>query len=227
MERVEKFLKEAETYYLATVEGDQPRVRPFGTAHIFEGKLYIQTGKAKEVSKQIHANPKVEICAFKNGEWLRVAGELVEDDRREARQSMLDAYPSSGSSEILMTKDEWYRQLFERLDNSKFRSSFHLKQKDIDYINQKGLDTIRQHAEDFIAKREAPAFIANDGKQTPMRGHPVFIAQHATATCCRECIRKWHKMQPGRELSQVQQDYLVDIIMTWIQKELERQKKKL
>ena len=73
-----------------------------------------------------------------------------------------------------MTKDEWYRQLFERLDNSKFRSSFHLKQKDIDYINEKGLDTIRQHAADFIAKREAPAYIANDGKQTPMRGHPVF-----------------------------------------------------
>ena len=94
MERVVNFLKEAETYYLATVEGDQPRVRPFGTAHIFEGKLYIQTGKVKDVSKQIHANPKVEICAFKNGEWLRVAGELVEDDRREARQSMLDAYPS-------------------------------------------------------------------------------------------------------------------------------------
>ena len=105
-----------------------------------------------------------------------------------------------------MTKDEWYRQLFERLDNSKFRSSFHLKQKDIDYINEKGLDTIRQHAKDFIAKREAPAYIANDGKQTPMRGHPVFIAQHATATCCRECIRKWYKMQPGKELSQVQQD---------------------
>ena len=80
MERVVKFLKEAETYYLATVEGDQPRVRPFGTAHIFEGKLYIQTGKVKDVSKQIHANPKVEICAFKNGEWLRVAGELVEED---------------------------------------------------------------------------------------------------------------------------------------------------
>ena len=110
-----------------------------------------------------------------------------------------------------MTKDEWYRQLFERLDNSRFRSSFHLKQKDIDYINEKGLDTIRQHAKDFIAKREAPAYIANDGKQTPMRGHPVFIAQHATATCCRECIRKWHKMQPGKELSQVQQEYLVDV----------------
>ena len=131
------------------------------------------------------------------------------------------------SSEVLMTKDEWYRQLFERLDNSKFRSSFHLKQKDIDYINEKGLDTIRQHAKDFIAKREAPAYIANDGKQTPMRGHPVFIAQHATATCCRECIRKWHKMQPGKELSQVQQDYLVDVIMTWIQKEIERQEHKI
>jgi len=117
-----------------------------------------------------------------------------------------------------MTKDEWYRQLFERLDKSKFRSSFHLEQKDIDYINEKGLAVIRQHAKDFIAKREAPAYIANDGKQTPMRGHPVFIAQHATATCCRECIRKWHKMQPGKELSQVQQDYLVDVIMTWIQK---------
>ena len=76
---------------------------------------------------------------------------------------------------------------------------------------------------DFIAKREALAYIANDGKQTPMRGHPVFIAQHATATCCRECIRKWHKMQPGKELSQVQQDYLVDVIMTWIQREMERQ----
>ena len=89
MEQVVNFLKEAETYQLATVEGDQPRVRPFGTAHIFDGKLYIQTGKVKDVSKQIHANPKVEICAFKNGEWLRVAGELVEDDRREARQSTI------------------------------------------------------------------------------------------------------------------------------------------
>ena len=94
MERIIQFLKEADTYYLATVEGDQPRVRPFGTAHIFENKLYIQTGKIKDVSKQIHANPKVEICAFNDGEWLRIAGELVEDDRREAKQSMLDAYPS-------------------------------------------------------------------------------------------------------------------------------------
>lgn len=94
MDKVLKFLKDAETYYLATVEGDQPRVRPFGTAHVFEGKLYIQTGKVKDVSKQLHQNPKSEICAFKNGEWLRVSGKLIEDNRNEARQSMLDAYPS-------------------------------------------------------------------------------------------------------------------------------------
>ena len=94
MEKVFQFLKDAETYYLATVEGDQPRVRPFGTIHIFEGKLYIQTGKVKDVSKQITAHSKVELCAMKEGDWIRVAGTLVEDDRIEARQSMLDAYPS-------------------------------------------------------------------------------------------------------------------------------------
>ena len=93
MKRVCEFLKNAGVYYLATVEGDQPRVRPFGTAHIFEDKLYIQTGKVKPTSKQLLANPKAEICAFKDGAWLRVAGELVEDDRVEARKSMLDAYP--------------------------------------------------------------------------------------------------------------------------------------
>ena len=94
MQRVCEFLKNAGTYYLATVEGDQPRVRPFGTAHIFEGKLYIQTGKTKPVAQQLAVNPKAEICAFVDGVWLRVAGELVEDDRVEARKSILDAYPN-------------------------------------------------------------------------------------------------------------------------------------
>ncbi len=113
MQSVYQFLKEAGTYYLATVEGDQPRVRPFGTIHEFEGKLYIQTGKAKPVSAQIHANPKVEICAFQNGEWLRVSATLVEDDRREARVSMLEAYPElkamyspdDGNTEVFFLKD--------------------------------------------------------------------------------------------------------------------------
>ena len=94
MERVCKFLKDAGVYYLATEENGQPRVRPFGTAHIFEGRLYIQTGKAKPCSRQIAANPRVEICAFHNGAWVRIAGELVEDDRVEAKKSMLDAYPN-------------------------------------------------------------------------------------------------------------------------------------
>ena len=93
MERVYQFLKEANVYYLATVEGDQPRVRPFGTVNIFEGKLYIQTGKVKPCSKQIAANPRVEISAFHNGTWIRIAGELAEDDRVEAKKAMLDAYP--------------------------------------------------------------------------------------------------------------------------------------
>ena len=113
MQRVAEFLKEAETYYLATVDGDQPRVRPFGTVNIFDGKLYIQTGKVKDVSKQIHANPKVELCAFKDGKWLRLSGKLVEDDRIEAKQSMLDAYPSlqgmykadDGNTEVFFFED--------------------------------------------------------------------------------------------------------------------------
>lgn len=93
MEKVFHFLKDAETYYLATMEGNQPRVRPFGTIHIFENKLYIQTGKVKPTSKQIHENPFVEICAFKDGTWLRLSGKLIADERVEAKKSMLDAYP--------------------------------------------------------------------------------------------------------------------------------------
>ena len=98
MQEVYDFLKECKTYYLATVEGDQPRVRPFGTVDIFEGKLYIQTGKVKEVSKQMRANPKIEICAFNGKEWLRVSATAVEDDRFEAKDHMLDGYPNLRAS---------------------------------------------------------------------------------------------------------------------------------
>ena len=94
VERVGRFLDEAGTYYLATAEGDQPRVRPFGTALVWDGRLYIQTGKVKPVSKQLAQNPKAEICAFHNGQWLRVAGELVNDDRREPKAAMLEKMPS-------------------------------------------------------------------------------------------------------------------------------------
>ena len=113
MEKVYEFLKAAGTYYLATVEGDQPRVRPFGTVNLFEGKLYIQTGKVKPVSRQLAINPKAGLCAFKDGTWLRLSGELVEDDRVEARKAMLDAYPSlramydenDGNTQVLYFKD--------------------------------------------------------------------------------------------------------------------------
>lgn len=94
IEKVVRFLDDAQTYYLATVEGDQPRVRPFGTALLWDGKLYIQTGKVKSVSKQLAANPKAEICAFKDGQWLRVSGELVNDDTREVKVLMLEKMPT-------------------------------------------------------------------------------------------------------------------------------------
>ncbi|MCQ2590426.1 MAG: pyridoxamine 5'-phosphate oxidase family protein, partial [Treponema sp.] len=113
MEKVYEFIKNCGTYYLATMEGDQPRVRPFGTIHIFEGKLYIQTGKVKDVSMQIQKNPKVELCCFNGQKWLRLAGELVRDDRLEAKVSMLDAYPhlktmylaSDDNTEVLYFKN--------------------------------------------------------------------------------------------------------------------------
>lgn len=107
--------------------------------------------------------------------------------------------------------------LFARLAKSDFRSRFHLTKKDKEYIAEKGLPTIRRHAEDFIAKRLAPAVIPNDGKQTPMRGHPVFLAQHATGCCCRGCFYKWHHIPAGRELTKEEQQYAVVVLMTWIE----------
>lgn len=94
MQRVYEFLKKAKTYYIATVDGDRPRIRPFGTADLFEGKIYIQTGRCKDCYKQMKANPKIEICAMSGGEWIRIAATAVEDTRIEAEQSMLDSHPS-------------------------------------------------------------------------------------------------------------------------------------
>ena len=113
MQEVLDFLKAAGTYYLATMDGDQPRVRAFGTIHEFEGKLYIQTGRSKPGSQQMAKNPKVEICAFLNGRWVRVAATVVDDDRVEAKKSMLDAYPNlrdrysetDSNTQVLYLKD--------------------------------------------------------------------------------------------------------------------------
>lgn len=110
--------------------------------------------------------------------------------------------------------------LFERLAKSVFRSRFHLTKKDMDYISEKGMATIRRHAEDFVAKRLAPAIIPNDGRQTPMRGHPVFLAQHATGCCCRGCFYKWHHIPPGRQLTTEEQQYTVTVLMAWIEQQI-------
>lgn len=111
-------------------------------------------------------------------------------------------------------------ELLYKLSKSKFRSSFHLKEKDLIYIKEKGLDKIEEHTKDFINKRLAPKEIINDGKQTPMKGHPTFIAQHATATCCRECLFKWHKIPKNIELNDNQKEYIVNLIMSWIEREI-------
>lgn len=106
-----------------------------------------------------------------------------------------------------------------KLHRSKFRSGFHLSEKDIEYIDEKGLDLIRSHAADFVAERLAPAVIPNDGKQTPMRGHPVFVAQHACACCCRGCLNKWYRVPQGRALTENEQGRIVKLLMTWIERE--------
>ncbi|RKF20801.1 DUF4186 domain-containing protein [Altericroceibacterium spongiae] len=112
--------------------------------------------------------------------------------------------------------------LFDRLARSRFRSRFHLGEREHDYARAKGRMAIIDHAQGFIAQRLAPAFPRNDGKQTPMRGHPVFIAQHATACCCRSCLTKWHGIAAGRALGAAEQNYIVAVVMRWIDGEMNR-----
>ena len=119
--------------------------------------------------------------------------------------------------EIMQTVNE----AIEKLAKSKFRSGFHLSEKDRAYVKEKGTETIRAHAEDIIRKRLAPAVIPNDGRQTPMKGHPVFIAQHACACCCRGCLEKWYKVPQGKALTENQQQKIVNLLMAWIEKQTE------
>ena len=111
-------------------------------------------------------------------------------------------------------------ELFENLSKSNFRSKFHLKEKDLIYIKQKGTEKIKSHAYDFIRARLSKSELSNDGKQTPMKGHPVFIAQHATATCCRKCLYKWHGIEKEKALTNEEIYYIVNVIMKWIQNEM-------
>ena len=115
-------------------------------------------------------------------------------------------------------------QAIEKLQRSSFRSRFHLREIDFEYFNSKGIDTIRRHAEDFVKTRLAPANIPNDGKQTPMKGHPVFIAQHACACCCRGCLNKWYKVPENTQLSSEQQKKIVNLLMYWIELQIKNKK---
>ena len=109
----------------------------------------------------------------------------------------------------------------ERLGKSEFRSRFKLGKKEKDYVREKGIDTIRSHARDFVRQRLAPAAIPNDGRQTPMRGHPVFIAQHACACCCRGCLEKWYRVPKGTQLTDGQQEKIVALLMAWIERQMD------
>lgn len=142
---------------------------------------------------------------------LNLFPEEIEDHQKDSISSEDMESDTSPDKEYDLT------DLFERLSKSAFRSRFHLSKMDKEYIAEKGLATIRKHAENFVAKRLAPAVIPNDGKQTPMRGHPVFIAQHATGCCCRGCFFKWHHIPAGRQLTGEEQQYAVAVLMAWIE----------
>lgn len=113
-------------------------------------------------------------------------------------------------------------QAFEKLSKSKFRRKFQLKEADFQYIERTGMETVRRHAVEFVKERLSPAYPKNDGKQTPMKGHPVFVAQHATACCCRGCLNKWYGVRIGQPLSEMQQQKIVNLLIAWIEKQLEQ-----
>ncbi len=117
-------------------------------------------------------------------------------------------------------------QALTKLDRSKFRSSFYLTKKEIAYLEDKGMETMRRHAQDFVRQKLAPAEPVNDGKQTPMHGHPVFKAMHATACCCRGCLNKWYRVPTGRELTESEQERIVNLLMAWLKRQMDLTQKK-
>ncbi len=181
-------------------------VMPFTMSHyvmLQRNLLYTAVTRAKKI---------LVIVGEKKAIAYAVRNETTTERNTRLAPKLRELLPESGED----APDE----LFARLARSKFRSSFSLKENDKKYVEEKGIDTIRSHAQEFVRKRLAPAEPKNDGKQTPMQGHPVFIAQHATATCCRGCLEKWHGIPKGRELTQQEQEYVVSILMTWIERQM-------
>lgn len=157
------------------------------------------------------------------GTHFRMNGKVyrIPENRQEeqALKSGLNYVPGENDGAHIAYALPDREELFRRLSGSKFRSSFHLDANDREYLAKKGWETIREHARDFVRLRLAPENPPKDGKQTPMRGHPVFKAQHATACCCRSCLEKWHGIPSGKKLTDPEQDYIVDVIMDWIRRQ--------
>ncbi len=204
---------------------------------------YLKTGLIEHVTCGGESGPNARPCDFK---WIKevrrqciragvpftfkqtgavfiMDGKTYHIDRKfqmsQARDSHYSYIPCMGMADKIPYELPLRKTLFEGLARSDFRSRFHLSASDRKYITDKGMDTIRSHATDFVAKRLSPENPENDGKQTPMRGHPVFIAQHATACCCRGCLEKWHHIPAGKVLNEEEQKYIVDVLMDWIEKE--------
>jgi protein gp37 len=165
------------------------------------GAVFVMNGKTYHIERK-----------FQQSQAAKAGIDYDPNDNKQIKSAPLE--PSS--------HEEWLKKdLFERIAESDFRSRFRLKDVDKQYVREKGMDVIRRHAEDFVRGRLAPAIIPNDGKQTPMRGHPVFYAQHSCACCCRGCLEKWHGIPAGVQLTEEQQTYIVDILMEWIRRQME------
>ena len=176
------------------------------------------TGRNTCLARRLQPNSK-EAQEVK-AQLLKEAVDETANENGSDSKKMIVYKGSIQPSMVCETPAVYKGNLWKRLSQSKFRSSFSLKANDRSYVSEKGMEKVREHACDFIRKRLAPAEIPNDGKQTPMRGHPVFVAQHATATCCRGCLEKWHRIPKGRELTEAEQEYIVNVIMEWIGREI-------
>lgn len=173
------------------------------------GAVFVMNGKTYHIERRLQESQAAKAGIDYDGDAPFQPGEKFRNR-------------ASGEEEQQQSHEEWLKKdLFERISESQFRSRFKLKPADKQYIRDKGMDVIRGHAEDFISKRLAPAVIPNDGKQTPMRGHPVFLAQHSCACCCRGCLEKWHGIKAGARLTAGQQKYVVDTLMEWIRRQME------
>ena len=212
-------------------------VMPFTMSHFVmlqRNLLYTGVTRAKKILVLV-GEKKAVYYAIKNettaGRNTCLARRLQENSReskeaqfadKTSKEKMIVYKGGIQPSMICETPTVYEGDLWKRLSQSKFRSSFSLKANDRNYVSEKGMAKVREHAIDFISKRLAPANLPNDGRQTPMRGHPVFVAQHATATCCRGCLEKWHHIPKGRELTWEEQEYVVDVVMEWISREMKK-----